>query len=207
MSSTRQKLIDTAFELFGRNGFHAIGLDRIIDEVGVSKQTFYNHFESKDELILEVLKHRHRVDNEMMDGLTTELAGRDPRARLEAIFDVLDAWMNKPEWRGCIFMHAAAEFPSSTDPAHQMAATHTHQIVENLQYLATLAGASDPKALASELAVLVEGVVSYRHVTGDPSAIRFAKQTSRLLFDKYLPPVEKKPARVKADELQVSTAV
>jgi AcrR family transcriptional regulator len=56
MRDTRRKLIDTAFELFGRNGFHAIGLDAILDAVGVSKQTFYNHFECKEDLILAVLR-------------------------------------------------------------------------------------------------------------------------------------------------------
>ena len=39
MTSTRQKLIETAFDLFGRGGFHGVGLDQIIDTAGVSKQT------------------------------------------------------------------------------------------------------------------------------------------------------------------------
>lgn len=182
MSTTREKLIDTAFELFGRNGFHAVGLDRILAEVGVSKQTFYNHFESKDELILEVLRYRHKAQSEMIDALLTKLAGHDPRARLEAIFDVLDAWMNDPDWRGCIFNSAATEFPVRTDPAHQLAAEHTRALIENLQYLATLAGAKDPRALAEQLNMLIDGAVGYRHVTGDERAITIARTLAQPLF-------------------------
>lgn len=75
MSSTRQRLIDTAFELFGRSDFHAVGLDRILEEVGVSKQTFYNHFESKDDLILAVLDHRHQTQDKYWSDLLQQIAG------------------------------------------------------------------------------------------------------------------------------------
>src|SRR5690554_2771740 len=99
-SSTRERLVDAAFEIFGRNGFHAVGLDRILEEVGVSKQTFYNHFESKDELILAVLDHRHEVQAQWWDQLLNKYGGSDPRAKLYAMFDALDAWFNEPDWRG-----------------------------------------------------------------------------------------------------------
>lgn len=197
MSTTRQRLIDTAFELFGRSGFHAVGLDRILDEVGVSKQTFYNHFESKDDLILAVLKHRHEVQVEMVDNLLTQMAGHDPRARLEAIFDVLEAWMNDPDWRGCIFMSAASEFPVRTEPAHQMAAEHTRVLLENLQYMATLAGAKDPRALAEQLNILIDGAITYRHVTGDHRAIEIAKKLAQPLFAEHFPEKREPAPRMK----------
>lgn len=56
--SSRERLIQIADRLFYEHGFHAIGIDRVISEVGVTKTTFYNHFESKDDLILAVLDAR-----------------------------------------------------------------------------------------------------------------------------------------------------
>lgn len=187
MSGTKEKLIGTAFQLFGRNGFHNVGLDRIIEETGVSKQTFYNHFESKDQLILEVLDHRHRTEMATLDAQLTRLAGSDPRAKLYAIFDALEEWMSDPEWRGCMFMNATAEFPTKHDPAHQAAARHTLKIQETIQYLATLAGAQNPRLLAEQVTILIDGMIAYVHATGTLQSIATARDLARCLLDDALP--------------------
>src|SRR5215467_4028329 len=106
MSQTREKLLQVAMELFARNGFHAIGIDAIIDGAGVSKQTFYNHFESKDDLVLATLELRRQTETKFFAGLFEELAGSDPRAQLYAHIDVIQAWFRRPEWRGCICIRA-----------------------------------------------------------------------------------------------------
>jgi AcrR family transcriptional regulator len=192
--STRQKLIETSFELFGRGGFHHVGLDQIIDTCGISKQTFYNHFESKDDLVVAVLEFRHQVEEAMFARLMLEHGGEQPREKLYGLFDALHAWFSAPEWQGCIFMTAAAEFPNEHDPAHKAAKAHTQSLVESLQYLATLAGAKNPSELARKLVMLVDGVVSYRHVMNDPTCIDTAKAIAIPLLDEDLPkppPTEK----------------
>ncbi len=55
---TRERILFTALDLFYTHGFHEVGLDRILTAVGVTKTTFYNHFESRDHLILEALAVR-----------------------------------------------------------------------------------------------------------------------------------------------------
>jgi AcrR family transcriptional regulator len=183
--TTKQILIEAAYELFGRHGFHMIGLDQIIADASVSKQTFYNHFASKDELILAVLATRHENETKKFGELFKRVAGPDPRAQLYALFDVLEAWFNLPEFRGCIFLTAAAEFPSHHDPVHMAANDHEQAVMEHLQYLATLARADEPRALAEQLMLLVSGAISFRHITGDKRASAIAKQTAMLLLDKH----------------------
>jgi AcrR family transcriptional regulator len=204
MNATRQRLIDAAFELFGRNGFHAVGIDRIYETVGVSKQTFYNHFEGKDELILAVLDHRHRMQSEMIEQLLRDIGGDDPRAQLYGLFEALGAWFSDPDWKGCIFSTAAAEFPLKSEPAHQAAEAHLRATQERLQYLATLAGAIRPKALAEQLMMLVEGIVAYRHVTADPRSVEIASQIGQMLLDRHLPsdPLDDAPVPARAGSYQ-----
>lgn len=48
---TKQKLFDTAFNLFNQYGLENITVDRIVEKAGVAKGTFYIYFESKDALI------------------------------------------------------------------------------------------------------------------------------------------------------------
>ena len=46
----RLHVVETAYALFKRAGFHATGIDRIIAEADVAKMTMYRHFPSKDDL-------------------------------------------------------------------------------------------------------------------------------------------------------------
>src|SRR5580765_7142694 len=57
-SDARQRILETADRLFYQDGVRALGIARIIAEAGVAKMSLYNHFPSKDDLILEVLKYR-----------------------------------------------------------------------------------------------------------------------------------------------------
>jgi AcrR family transcriptional regulator len=187
MGDTRQRLINAGFELFSRKGFGAVGLDAILREVNVSKQTFYNHFESRDELVLRVLEYRDEWEMSVWRKRLLDLAGECPRARLYALFDVLDDYFNDPQFRGCIFITAAAEFVSPSDPAHQAAAAHVKALQQYIVDLAAAAGAAEPQSLAEELTLLVEGAIVVRHVTGNDGAAVIARRNAKTLLDRHLP--------------------
>lgn len=50
---TRQAIFDTAIALFAKKGYDKVTIDDICEKVGVTKGAFYNHFKSKDQIILE----------------------------------------------------------------------------------------------------------------------------------------------------------
>jgi AcrR family transcriptional regulator len=185
--ATQQRLLQAAFEIFSRRGFHAVGLDAVLREVGVSKQTFYNHFESRDDLILQVLRHRDEFEMDVWRERLVQVAGEDPTARLHALFDVLDIYFQDPEFRGCIFINAAAEFVSTADPAHQIAAGHVLALQQFIETLAQAAGAQDPGVLAEQLTILIQGAIVLRHVSGNPQAAHVARATAELLLQAHLP--------------------
>src|SRR5262245_24937537 len=83
---TREKILYTALDAFYAYGFHEVGLDRILDAVGVTKTTFYNHFESRDHLIVEALTLRGTWEGEAMERGMRDRAGYDPRGLLLAHF-------------------------------------------------------------------------------------------------------------------------
>lgn len=194
MASTRDRLIETAMTLFYQQGFHAIGLDRILDEVGVTKTTFYNHFESKDDLILAVLEYRDAREHEEWMRIIRQKGGEDPRSQLLALFDLLDDWFHESGFRGCMFINAAAEFPSPNDPIHLAAAKHGHQVGRELHRLCKLAGADDADMLTKRLMLLVAGAVSARHVDLDPHAATDARSAAEVFIDHHCRPVEARAA-------------
>lgn len=186
-ATTKQRLIEAAFELFARHGFHAIGLDRLLADVGVTKTTFYNHFQSKDDLVIEVIKHRDHWEFNLLKERLRKHGGPRPADQLRCVFEVLDEWFTDPEFQGCIFITAAAEFPSPNDPAHQAAAVHLATVRDHLRDLAYAADAEDPVELAHQLLLLMEGAIIMRHITGDPNAAYLARATAEPLLAKHLP--------------------
>jgi AcrR family transcriptional regulator len=183
--STRDRLLKTADDLFYRDGFHAVGIDRIISEVGVTKTTFYNHFESKEQLILKVLQFHDRWWRDTFSRMLRKHGGESPRGQLEAVFDVIDELLSLDEFNGCIFVNVAVEFPLRHDPIHQAAAEHKREMELILRDLAMRAGAKEPASLAQQIAMLMEGC----YVTAQVSRARIqdctalARQTARLLLE------------------------
>jgi AcrR family transcriptional regulator len=183
----RDRLIDKAIDLFYAHGFHAVGLDQVIAEAGVTKTTFYKHFESKDDLIVAAIARRDEWETAAWDRAVRKLAGRDPRKQLLAVFDVLDAWFNDPSFGGCIFLSAAAEFADPRDPAHQAAAAHKRAARDGWRALAHRAGVTDCDVFADLYTALVEGTLIMRHVHGRNDAARFVKPMVERLVDQYFP--------------------
>jgi len=52
MKLTKEQLVETGMELFKREGFDKVTVDRICAEAGVTKGSFYHHFKTKNELLL-----------------------------------------------------------------------------------------------------------------------------------------------------------
>jgi TetR/AcrR family transcriptional repressor of nem operon len=55
---TRQNIIDTGYELINMYGYHAVSIDRIIDEVGLTKGAFYYHFKNKHHFVSAIIQER-----------------------------------------------------------------------------------------------------------------------------------------------------
>src|SRR3954469_21274292 len=104
--SGRGRLVAAAIELFYRHGFGAVGVDRVIATAGVTKTTFYKHFEGKDDLMVAAVVRRDEWESLAWDRAVRKLAGDEPAAQLLAMMDVMDLWFNDAEFRGCMFMNA-----------------------------------------------------------------------------------------------------
>lgn len=183
--STRDKFITVASRLFYENGFHATGLDQIIDETGLTKTTFYNHFESKDELAIAVLHERDNQETADWIERMKHRGGGDPRAEILVLFDLLEEWLGQPEFRGCMFLKAASEYPAPNDPVHQAATVHGQSLYRELELRATRGGAQDPKGLASQLMLILTGAVLARHETGKPDRARSARIAAGMLVEAH----------------------
>jgi AcrR family transcriptional regulator len=187
----RERLLTVAVELFYRNGFAAVGIDQVIETAGVTKTTFYKHFESKDDLMVAAVLRRDEWESQAWARAIRKFAGSDdPVKLLLAMFDVMDLWFNDPDFRGCMFLNTAIEFPNPHDPVHQAAAAYKRRVRDNCRDLAKAAGA-DPAAAAETFAdcftALIEGALILRQTHGRNDAARAVRPAVEQLIRAYLP--------------------
>jgi len=185
-STRRDALLDAALKLFAREGFHAVGIDRILAEAGVAKMTLYKHFASKQALIVAALA---RKAESFFAWLAAELQARGgtPRERLLTLFDVLGEWFGAEDFHGCLFVKAAGEYPEIADPVHRAAADYKLRLLALLTDLASAAGAPSPRLLAQRLLLLIEGATVLAQVLGGREAARQARDTAALIVRQMLP--------------------
>ena len=165
----RARILDTASDLFYRQGIRAVGIDTIVAQSGVAKMSLYRHFASKDELIVAYLALRNEGYWTWFNRAVARHPG-DPRAQLLSLFASLRRQTLHPQYRGCPFLNALIEFPAPDHPGHRVAIAHKHAVRERLAALAREAGARDPDRLAAHLQMLMDGA-------------RLAAQTADAAFD------------------------
>jgi len=179
--SPRERILDSASELFYRDGYHAVGIDTIVERSGVAKMTLYRHFPSKDDLIAAYLE---RSNAEYWDWLEGEIAAvEDPKAKLVAAFDAV-AWLaTSPRCLGCTFQAAASEFPELEHPGHQVALDHKMRVLERLAGLAHEAKLRDPAGLAEQLLLLMDGAWAAARMFGPVNHAASIGEAARVLID------------------------
>jgi len=186
-SRVRDRIFETACELFYRHGIHGVGVDAIAAEAGSNKMSFYRSFASKDALVVEYLREQERGFWARWDA-TVAQHPEDPRRQIEALFqDQMDLAMAN-ECRGCALGNAAVEISDDEDALSTMVRAYKEQVRKRLQAMTRAMGALEPESLGDALMLLFDGGYFTRLVfplgTGPISA---ALPAVRRLIDAHLP--------------------
>ncbi len=181
-ATARDRLIDTAITLFNRHGFHATGVDRIVAVAKVAKKTLYAHFPSKEDLILAALsRKRAAFADKFLPAVLA--ASNDPRERLLSLFELAKSWFSDPDFYGCIFINAAAEYSEPGHPINTCAREFKTLLRNFARDQAAAGGAADPETLADQIALLFEGATTVAQVSARPDAATTAKGIAAQLID------------------------
>ncbi|PXW09444.1 MULTISPECIES: TetR/AcrR family transcriptional regulator [unclassified Chryseobacterium] len=109
MKSPRERIVETTFELFTKQGYNSTGINQIISEAEVAKASFYQHFKSKEDLCVEFLNVRHEYwFGELNIFLAKE---KDSKSKIIKAFDFLVYMNEKENFRGCSFLNILSEIP------------------------------------------------------------------------------------------------
>lgn len=183
----RQRIITTALDLFYRQGYLATGINQVIAEASVSKNTFYYYFPSKEDLCVAYLQERHKV---WMGWLHGEIDRHDaPYERLTSVFAFLEAWLRDCNYRGCAFLNIASEVPDINHRIRKEVIAHKDELRALLRELIEAVKSSerefsgiDAEFLADALYVVFEGLISSCQTYGTTALIFAARKN----FEKLL---------------------
>src|SRR5271168_2947929 len=108
----KERILQTADRLFYGQGIRAMGVDTIAAEIGISKRTLYNHFPSKNALIVAYLQRRLRL---------VPTSTKPPAQQILGEFERLERTFAAEGFRGCAFVNAVAELKDPKHPANRIA--------------------------------------------------------------------------------------
>jgi AcrR family transcriptional regulator len=170
--SMKDRILETADRLFYLQGIRAIGVDTIAAEIGISKRTLYNHFPSKDALIAAYLERRF---------VQPRPSDMPPAEQILATFDALERRFSAKDFRGCPFVNAVAEL-GAEDSVRRIAIAFKESRRLWFRDLLVKLGVGDAEALATQLAVLVDGCIAQDLVRNDPAMARAARDVAKVLL-------------------------
>ena len=165
MPPAKKRILDAATRLFSTEGIRAVGVDRLIHESSVTKATFYKHFGSKDRLIQDYLRSASETDLLALDERIQ--AADSPQAGLAAIVEAVHATLHAEDFRGSLFVNAAAEFPDPADPVRVIIAEHYEAVAGRITELLQHVGHPLAGEAADRIMISYVGALSWGHV-GDP---------------------------------------
>lgn len=182
MSLLKDKILSVATDLFQTRGINSTGVDTIVAVAGTTKMTLYKYFNSKEELILEVLNKGHQ---DFQSWLNEKLSSnsKKPSEKLQKLFEFIEEWVTAPEFRGMAFIKASAEFPNEENAIHKLSSEQSREFKQYIQDLATQADIKDAEGLSLQLSLLFEGAVQAEQMKRGSGAIKYAKKAAKILID------------------------
>src|SRR5712691_2024781 len=123
-ASARERIDQTAYELFSRHGIRAVGVYTLSARSGVAKMTLYRYYLSKDYVVLVFLRRREELWTRSWLQQEVERRARAPAERLLVVFDVFDKWFRRSDFEGCSFMKVVFEHGDRGDPVRKAAEAH-----------------------------------------------------------------------------------
>jgi len=185
-SRVRDRIFETACDLFYQHGIRDVGVDQIATEAGTNKMSFYRSFASKDELVAEYLQQKASEFWTWWDETLRQHAG-DPRRQILALFEGISEMVCSVRSRGCALANAAVELAEEEHPGRQVVLAKKREMRRRFRELAVAAGASAPDELGDALMLLMEGSYLSRLTLSSQGPARHVGPVVLRLLECYLP--------------------
>jgi TetR/AcrR family transcriptional repressor of nem operon len=183
--TSKEKLVRAARNLMLAQGYPITSVDEIIDAAGVSKGSFYHHFDSKEELALTAM-HEFLADGAalMMNGPFRDIA--NPRKRAIAFLQHVESITMRLWNHGCLLVMFSVELAGTSPRVREETSAALLSLIDRvgaiLRPLTKEGGGTMPmtaSAMANMYMAVIDGSLVYARATGDSSCIARNLKTFR----------------------------
>jgi len=184
----RERILETAADLFFHQGFRATGINEVIATSGVAKATFYNHFRTKDDLCLAYLRDRNTSEYEAINAFVHD--HDTPVERFMAVMKSVQPWLEANNLRGCAFLNMVAEVPDPKNTLRREGLHHYESLRKLIRTLTEDLINSDTQSyagfevqvLADDYMLILGGAIAMTEIYHDIwPAIQGVKLVERLI--------------------------
>ena len=166
--SVRQRILDTAGRLFYQQGYPLTGINQLIAEAGVAKASLYQHFRTKDDVLLAYLQ---QVSQQWFEQVEAAIVpGATPKTQVLAVFDMLRDFLVAADFRGCNFQNALVQLAPEETTVRAFIQEHKNRMS---RVFARLLGAGE---LAEEVNLLFEGALITSQIQGSLAPVATARR-------------------------------
>lgn len=182
-SLKREEMVKFAFDTFYKNGFHATGVDTVMEGTGISKRTLYKHFGSKEGLILATIDYYRTNMREIMLGYINSDPDAKPVDKMLRIFDFLIERAEEGPFNGCFVMNAKTEYTNKANEIEASCDAYTSGIQALIDVALKDANLPNHNELVVQIMMLFEGAIIRSKVTRSADTMRLAKNAARMLCE------------------------
>jgi len=187
-SAARRRILETARDLFYRNGYRATGINEIIKKSGVAKATFYAHFPSKEDLAFAYVESMNREELRVIEEGLRKFPG--PYEKLIGLIEFLIPWSQERDYRGCAYLNISSEITDHANPVRRESKDHYVAIRRLagrlMQELKKAKGAAwkhrDPEQVADDYMLILSGSLAMAQVYHDSGPFRDAVEAAKRLL-------------------------
>src|SRR5215510_14743197 len=147
--SPRDRLIDTAADLFYERGLPNVGINEVTERAGVARMTLYNNFDSKEALALAAFERQAQARRALIEKRLAR--ARTAADAVKAMFDVSEQFATQSRFCGCPFINVAVQGPQLKGAMHALVRAHKDWIRAKFRDLGARAGHRKPDTAAQQL--------------------------------------------------------
>ncbi len=186
---SRQEILRTAARLFQQRGYDATSMNDVAAALKLSKGGLYHHFQSKDEILFEIMNHAMELTQERVIGPARSIA--DPAERLRALIRLhIEVVLSPRDREITVMLHENHPLPPPLRKRINQRKKEYVHFVESLiadvqkeaQRTRASKGTVSPRAAAFALLGMINWIYQWYKPEGELQANNLIPQFTDLLF-------------------------
>ena len=182
---SRQEILRTAARLFQQRGYDATSMNDVAAALKLSKGGLYHHFQSKDEILFEIMNHAMEITQERVINPVRGIA--DPEERLRALIRLhIEVVLSPRDREITVMLHENHPLPPALRKrinARKKDYIHfLENLMEEVQRSRHVKGKVSPHAAAFALLGMINWIYQWHKPEGELQAQHLVPQFTDLIF-------------------------